>query len=65
MEEAEGQGLVQPGEEMALWGTLQQPAPTYGEVNEKMEPSSKGQWLQTGMGFSDKIFKRENLHEDN
>lgn len=65
MEEAEGQGLVQPGEEMALGGTLEQPAPAYGEVNEKMEPGSKAQWLQTGMEFSDKIFKKENLHEDN
>lgn len=58
MEEAEGQGLVQHGEEMALGDTLQQPAPTYGEVNEKMEPGSKGQWLQTEMGFSDKNIKK-------
>ena len=43
MEEAEGQGLVQPGKEVALVGILQQPAPTYGEVNEKMEPGSNGQ----------------------
>lgn len=60
MEEAEGQGLVQHGEEMALGGTLQQPAPTYGEVNEKMEPGSKGQQgLQTEMGFSHKNNNRK------
>ena len=58
MEEAEGQGLVQPGKEVALVGTLQQPAPTCGEVNEKMEPGSNGQWLQTEMGFSGKNIKK-------
>lgn len=65
---SDGQG---PGEH-ALWRrlrgrgwrrgsfgvTLKQPACTYGDVKEKMEPASKGQLLQTEMGFSEQLLEK-------
>lgn len=37
--------------------TLLQPVRTYGDVK-KMEPSSKGQLLQTEMGFSEQLLEK-------
>lgn len=62
MEEAEGQGLAQHGEEMALGGPYSSLPLPMGKLMKRWSQAPRDNGGKLKWDFLTKIFKKENLH---